>query len=123
LGKVDSKTEEADVLARAKAGKIDPRRVSELGGRIRGVYRNGFAKERTFWIGTRHPAVFIHTGRLEGEEPTFHGGLRIWVAFEIASLSMRTLLKIAYGYDGHPTVYANYEGDAIDRLVRGVRFP
>ena len=84
--------------------------------------RRGMNAERSKWISTSDPSVFVYTGDPEGSQFTGNQ-VRIWAAVEMDGAGqLVALLRVADGYQGDPTDYANFEAEAFQRL-KGGRIP
>jgi hypothetical protein len=82
----------------------------------------GMTAERSKWIATPDPRVFVYTGDPEGSQFTGNHE-RIWAAVEVdPNGQLLALLRVADGYQGDRIDYANYEAEAIQRL-NGGRIP
>ena len=79
--------------------------------------------ERSKWIATSSPRVYVYTGDPQGSQLTCTH-VRIWAAVEVddATGKLVALLRVADGYHGDKIDYDNYEAEAFQRL-QGGRIP
>jgi hypothetical protein len=89
---------------------------------LQDLSRRGMTAERGKWISTSDPKVFVYTGDPQGSQ--FSGThARIWAAVEVDGAGrLIALLRVADGYQGSQTDYANFETEAFQRL-KGGRIP
>lgn len=89
---------------------------------LQDLEKNGMVAERSKWIATPDPRMYVFTGDPEGSQ--FSGSqIRIWAAVEVdANGGLLTLLRVADGYHGDRVDYANYLTEATQRL-QGARMP